>query len=430
MSVQVLPNQINYNENVPSLMPGVNNYTQAVSPSNGNSFSQNTQIVVDLPSRGFIDPKSLYIRYKQSFTVGAGTSTICGVPAYTPIQRLDLFINSSLWDSINDYNKVATDWVNLNLGISDKLGIMSAWGYNDTTGATTKLDGRALTASTTNVFSVAGPLVACPLSGCEKFIPAFAMGGIRLVFTLDSYNNMISNGSTVTDFSITNFEVVYDLVDFGPEVENEILNSQSITLKTNSYNLSSVNVPQSTKGNITFVFYQNYASIRSAILSTASAKSATTVNGKYDSVDITNIGTYGGAYSLSVGSMSYPQAGPLNTVNNRNGILMELRKAVGSLYDWSKSFSIDFNEFGYAENGTTTTDAPGKFFVGFDLNKINSMSNFMLNGTSSKNTPINAVIQINDSATGTSSARNLCLMLNYDMIVTIDPRTKQVSILQ
>lgn len=438
MSITVLPNSINYDEQLASLMPNVNNYTQTIQSSNGSSFKPSSQIIFDIPSRGFIDPKSIYLRYKNTYTA-TNAGAVCKCPLYTPFQRLDIFVNSQLFDTIPDYNIVANNWIDLNLGANEKMSIQSAWGYNATDGNVTKFDSRSLSAGG-NTFSVAGPLVANALVNSEKFFPAFAVGGIRLVFTLDTVVNMCSNSTIPTDFTLFNCELVFDMVDFGPEVEREILARDSIVIKSNSYNLTSVNVPAGTNGTNQFVFNQRFASIRSAIVGTTSATTAVQVNGKYDSVDLTSYtdsSLYGGYYSLNCGGVIYPQGGPLNTLNNRNGLLMELRKATGNIYDWSKAMSIDVYEFGFAESGATgafgtalaqtSVTEPGKFFVGFDLNKINSASNMMLNGTSSQNSPINVIVS---QSNATANSHNLYLMLNYDVILTIDPRTKQLNILQ
>ena len=56
MSQTVLPNSINYNEQLPSLSPSTQNYTQVLQPINGARFGQNQHITVNIPSRGFIDP--------------------------------------------------------------------------------------------------------------------------------------------------------------------------------------------------------------------------------------------------------------------------------------------------------------------------------------------------------------------------------------
>ena len=61
MSQTVLPNSINYNEQLPSISPSTQNYTQVLQPINGSTFGQNQQIYVDIPSRGFIDPQKKFI---------------------------------------------------------------------------------------------------------------------------------------------------------------------------------------------------------------------------------------------------------------------------------------------------------------------------------------------------------------------------------
>ena len=435
MSQQVLPNSINYNESLPSLLPGTQNFTQVVQPVNGSVFTQNQQIFVDIPSRGFIDPQSIYIRYKM--TVAAQTAnqafSTLACPVYTPFARVETYINSQIVDSVADYNVVAHSWSNLFLGVNEKYGNQYGFGYSDTTPATVtmdELDGRDLgtiTAGSSISYFVSAPLVCTKLTGCEKFIPAFATGGIRLIFTLDTYANMLSYSGANFNASATNmsnFELVYDMIDFGPEIEASVLAQPSIMIKSNGYANSSVTVPIGANGTTTLVYNQRFASIRSAVvLPSGTAVTAKTVNGKFDAVDITT----GGYYSLNVGGISFPQGGPISFALNKAGAMSELRKATGNLYDWSKSMAINNQEFGWTEDSTTTLTQPGKVYVGFDLNKINSASKNMLNGTSSQNAPINLILNI---ATATVSAKNVYLVLNYDCIFVIDPRTKMITMNQ
>jgi hypothetical protein len=225
---------------------------------------------------------------------------------------------------------------------------------------------------------------------------------------------------------ISNFEVVYDLIDFGTEFEQEVLSKPSIMIKSSGYNNSSVSIGASATapGIQTYVFNQRFASIRSALLLPAgTAVNATQLNGKFDAIDVTT----NGYYSLNIGGVSYPQGGPINFTLNRSGALSELRKATGVLYDWSRSMSINESEFGYTDAVATTATQPGKVYVGFDLNKINSSSNNIMNGTSSQNSPINAVLNI---AGTVATAKQLYLILNYDCVFSIDPRTKMVTMIQ
>lgn len=432
MSQFVMPKTVDYEEKLPSLPPNVQNFTQVIAPTNGSVFYQNQSIIIDLPSRGFIDPQSLYIRYKMSNTAtAAATPTVIGCPLYAPFQRVDTYINSQIIDSVNDYNIVAHMWSNVFLGVNEKYGMQSGFGYVDTTAGTVtmdELDGRLLTfaGAGTDTYTVSGPLVCTKLAGCQKMIPAFACGTIRLVFTLDSVSNFLSTVTNMTPAStnISNFELVYDMIDFGSEFESEILAKPSIMIGSNGYNESSVAIPVGTNGTQTFVFNQRFSSIRSALLlPSGAAVSAVQLNGKFDSVDAST----NGYYSLNIGGQVFPQGGPLNLSLNRSGVLSELRKATGMLYDWGKSMAINNVEFAYTENTTTSLTQPGKVYIGFDLNKINSSSMNIMNGTSSQNTPINAVIQF---TAATAGAKQLCLILNYDCVLVIDPRTRQVSIQQ
>ncbi len=112
MSQTVLPNSINYNEQLASISPATQNYTQVLQPINGAQFGQNQQITIDIPSRGFIDPQSMYIRYRMNVgcitaNIAADTVTVIGCPVYTPFARVETFIDSQQIDTVQDYNVVA-----------------------------------------------------------------------------------------------------------------------------------------------------------------------------------------------------------------------------------------------------------------------------------------------------------------------------------
>lgn len=437
MATTVLPSQINYQEQLPSLMPGVQNLTQVLNPVNGSKFSTDgAQIIIDFPSRSFIDTKSLYFSYNMKIVQGATAPAVARCPLYAPFSRLDLYINNALIESINDYNLIACMWSELYLGPNEKAGLQSAFGYSNTDGAITKYDSRVLTTGADNIYKVSGPLVGSMLSSMDKFLPAFACGQVRIIFTLDALNNYTTFTATrPTSFEVSNFQVTYDMIDFGAEIEQAV-SQAPIVIKSSGYVNQSVTIPIGTSGNNSFVFNTRLASIRNAVMYASCAADAVFVNGKLDHPNWaggTQATTAPSFFSLNIGGQTYPQAGPLTTLN-QSAILMELRKATGSLYDFSKASSINNIEFGYLETGynqvntnaLTTSLEPAKFFVGFDLNKINSASENMLNGTSSANSPILGIVNF---AAPTTLAKTLNLTCQYDAILTIDPRTKQISVL-
>ena len=85
-----------------------------------------------------------------------------------------------------------------------------------------------------------------------------------------------------------------------------------------------------------------------------------------DSFDITQ---ETGDYSLQIAGMSYPQKS-LSSLMNRAGIMNELRRAMGSLYNNNNSMSINYYEFATGDGDTTDITKPGKFWVGFNLQKL------------------------------------------------------------
>lgn len=438
MSQTVLPNQINFTEQLPSLMAGVQNLTQVLNPVNGSKFSTDgAQIIIDFPSRGFIDPKSIYFSYNMKIVQGATAPSVPRCPVYAPFVRMDLYINNVLIESINDYNLIACLWSDLYLGPNEKASVQNCFGYSNTDGAITKYDSRLLTTGVDNIYKVSGPLVCSMLSSMEKFLPAFACGQVRIILTCDTLNNFTTFTATrPTSFEISNFQLTYDLIDFGAEVEQAISQLPQVVIKSSGYVNQSVTVPVGTSGNSSFVFNTRLASVRNAILYSSSTADAVFVNGKFDHCGFASgaqATTAPAYFSLNIGGQLFPQAGPLSTAQS-SAILSELRKATGSLYDWSKAMSINNVEFLYRETGYNETTAalltsanePAKFFVGFDLNKINSQASNMLNGTSSQNSPI--VAQVNFAA-ATTLGKSLNLTSQYDAIITLDTRTKQISVL-
>ncbi|MEI6423993.1 MAG: hypothetical protein WCP55_17385, partial [Lentisphaerota bacterium] len=70
-----------------------------------------------------------------------------------------------------------------------------------------------------------------------------------------------------------------------------------------------------------------------------------------------------------------------------------------------------------------TLSIPGKFYVGFSLQKLHS--NAILTGISSNNSNITVNV---DSTVATSAARQCCLILAYDALIEVDLINKQASV--
>ena len=428
--MSALPNQVNYSEPLLMLPENTTNFLVAALPTNGSSFGPGSIAQVDLTTnRGFLDPASISIRYKVTTTSGVGTQTkMVGTPAYSFINKFVCYANSQTIETISNYNTVANMLVNLQMSVADKVGQQYSLGYLDitTTPVTNEaLDGRLCVAAT-DTFSLSAPLY-CMLGNSEKLIPLFLLQNMRLEFTFESLANLSSNlsgdaGSIMTGYSISNFEVVYNVIDFGQEIQRQIIaENPKIRIKSSSYNTSIAPITTGANGNVNLIYNLRYASIKSAFLNFGGSSTTNSANKNMDSIDPTSSN---GDFSLQIAGISYPQK-PLSSLNNKSGIMNELRRSMGSIFGSNVAMSINAYEFSRSDQVPTTYDKPGKFWVGINLQKLTIGSKAFFTGVSTQNSPITAIINTN---TATTQTINAMLIAVYDAIIDIDTQTKQVVI--
>lgn len=419
----VLPSSVDYKQALPALPDAAQQIPVAASPINGSSFTAGQQIQFDLLNRGFLVPDSMYISYAWSVTKGAAADDACGfrgTPVYSTFNRLDVQIGSQTVDTIQNYGIVMNTLVNTQLDVAQKFGLQTAYGYNIASGgipSLEQLDGRGFAAATSAAGSFSAPLVSI-LSNAEKLLPLFAMPQVRITLTMDSLANTfntIANG--VSAYTISNVELRYKVVDMGGAVENVVLGmGDKLYIKSQSFSCASQTLP-ATIGYSELVFNQRYASVKSLIAVNGSA----TVNGPYDSIDLTS---NTGDYSFMIGGVMYPQK-PISTATAKAQALMELKSAAGSIFDKSNNMSINNYEFSVVANPapTTTLYAMGKFYVGTSTEKLNSDS--LLTGVSTQNSPISYRI---NTGSNTTNASTISLIVNYDALIEVDTMMRQASV--
>ena len=443
-----LPKSVDYNSQPMATMPdGTVNYLVSNTPINNSSFTPGSTIIVDLNSiPAFLDPASLSIRYKYvavtatcptAVTTATLNAGIVGCPAYTPFLRVDVLSNSAVIESINNWNSVATLLTNVGMSVADKLGQQANLGYSGYSGDTMDnqfdTDGIVLVAytgstatqaATTATNYISAPLIGCSLTSCEKLVPLDLMN-LRLQFTLDSLANIGSSltGDVALAYTITNFEVVYNQIQFPAYVNQQIKTNQKIRIKTKSFAVGSQAIPASSSGTVNLYYNLRYASIRSLFLLCTPTVSANSASKAMESVDVTS---NNGSYQFQIGGVNFPQ-NALSTLNCKSGILNETRRAMGSLYEKNNSMAIGATEFLQTQTSVTSISIPGKFYVGVNTMKLTEAQDYMFTGVSSTNSQINAIINL---GTSTSNAINAYLVANYDAIYEIDTATKQVNYIQ
>lgn len=445
-----LPKSIDYSTPLATMPDGTVNYLVSNTPINNSSFTPGSTIIVDLNNvPGFLDPASLSFRYKYTTTtkstyvsnsVVGFNAGIVGCPAYTPFLRVDILANSAVVESINNYNTLATMLSNVGLSVADKLGQQLSLGYAGTGGDATmsnqnNTDGIVLTtgaagtntsvAATTYNNYISAPLIGCSIAYAEKLVPLDYVNW-RIQLTLDSLANIGSQLSTdlaLDSYTITNFEIVYNQIQFPMQIHQQIkMTNPKIRIKTKSFGVGSQAIANPSSGTINLYYNLRYASIRSLFLVTAPGNT-TSASRAMESVDPTSAN---GSIQFAVGGVVMPQ-NPLSTLNNRAGLLNELRRAMGSIYEKNNSMSIGASEYVAIMGGTTSITIPGKFYVGINTQKLTESQDYMFTGVSSANSQINVII---NTSTATSVALTAYLIANYDAIFEIDTLTKQMNYIQ
>ena len=200
------------------------------------------------------------------------------------------------------------------------------------------------------------------------------------------------------------------------------MSNPKIRIKTKSFGVGSQSLPVGSGGTSNLYYNLRYASVRSLFLICAPSTNVS-ANRAMESVDPT---ADNGSFQFAIGGVVMPQ-NPLSTITNTAGILNELRRAMGSIYEKNNSMSIGASEFILNVGSTTSLTIPGKFYVGINTQKLTESQDYMFTGVSSANSQINVIISL---GTATGAALNAYLIANYDAIFEIDTLTRQMNYIQ
>lgn len=426
MSV-ILPKEIAYSPVLPTLPSETQLTSVVLRPSTGSgTYTEGGVIQFDLPARGFVDPNSIYIRYKYNIAIATAATSIRGTPLYTPFSRLTTSFASQQVENIANYGQVQNMILNCKMNPAQKAGMASALGLIDTASTATfaNLNGRALTAATHSI-SMAGPL-NCILSNCEKLVPLFAMPNVRIELTVDTLANMLQSSANASGFSLSNIELCFDVIDFGAGVEEMVKHmGNPVYLKSCSWSNIGVPLASGQQGQIELVYNQRLSSIRSLFSLFTPTSAGNHVNGLYDSIDMTS---GNGDYSYTIAGVVYPPL-PISTKNSSSAILMELQGAWGGVHSTAtNNMSITNSEFslGLAGNPTTTAAVPAKFIFAQNVEKLSS-NGALLTGISTQNSAVS--LRVN-TGTATPLSYNAQLIALYDVLIEIDTVQKGATVKQ
>lgn len=436
-----LPSSLDFSKALPELPNGTTATLMSVQSTNGTVFSAGGQTIqFDLPSRSglFIDGKSVFLRFRLTATnaAGAAAGVMRRKPAFTPFSRLDEFVGSVPISSIYAYNQVANMLVDLRYNLADVVAQQSAFGLSDTTYS--DVDGETIAAGGAGAvdtnFYCAVPLLGSFMQECDKLIPTGLMAPIRVQLTLDSIANMVVSATNITAITVSNPELCFSAIDFGPQVESMITSmAPKLYLKTGGIANASQNIGTAVSGFVTLPFNHRYESIKNLYF-LATTSNAKAVNGPFDSWNILGTAGVNGTIQAQIGQAVYPQLPINNATGGGASILQYNRECVGMIADNRLSQCLVrtvFNQYAGDANPSTAS-VPAKWICGFPLSRINQPNPYsslaLMSGVSAASTPINILLNIG-TATTAGALFSASLIAEYDMLIEIDVMTKQVRVI-
>lgn len=434
-----LPSDFNYVQSL-DLDKGIIKQQQVLYPYEcGNTFGPGQMINIKFPTSNYLIPNTLSIRFKIQHigSASAGVNYIRATPVYTPYQRINTIIDGSYVENLTNANIIHNMNINLTKNYAQKVGNSLCLGYTSGTAPNSSTfdfnisapnGGGCSTATSANptIQYLSSPLSCCMLYNCDKILPLGNMKQINMEFYTDSLSNMYGNIITnpITNYIISNFELVYDELCFPEHINSTVINSSpQINIRSKSYTMSSVPIPIGSVGIRNLIFNMKFASIRSLFGyfqgNTSNTVAQSTANGPFDSCDVTS----GGTYQFNINNNKYPKQ-LLNCSTNKGGIYQELYKAVGENEIGMLNCSINPTEFNYVNNSTTTIQMNGKFYIGVSLNTTQNKS--FISGVSSKDSIIGLDLNISVATTKFQIASVVAL---YDVIIVIDSASKTTRVI-
>jgi hypothetical protein len=443
-----LPSELNYDVNLDSIMDGTSTRTHYILPSNGQNFSlgnSGSLVVFDLNSSDYMIPDSLMLTYSYKVKGGGnGNGEICqqkAVPYTSIIDRLEVIMGSQSVQTIPQFNQLSNLTTNLTHSVSNKQGLAISHGYktyNKFCPTTAHADGAVHKKDATG--NVGGPLRCC-LSEASHLIPLILMPNVRIQLTLASLQTVFCQGADSTlsgtdtdaklnnlingileqpksffpsNFELTDFQLSYDSMSFPSMVTEQLrMSPNPILIKTQGFSTTSQTIPIGTSGVVENVYNSRYASIKNLFL----INSSNSTNGIFDSFNISP----NASYQFYINGLQYP---PLPITKKKNAYI-ELLKATGSAFDTvANNYAINANEYNYELGDTTTLSEPAKFIIGVS-SQVSAFNDRLLSGVSSENSSLSVRMSI-DQPTG--SVVTSSLVVNFDMILQIDPQTRSASI--
>lgn len=434
--MSVIPKELDYTK--PVSLPASARSTSLVSVPQGGigPYQAGTQITFPLVQYGFLCPDSMYLSATLKFTNGAtGTANyILGVPSTAWINRIDCFINSSNVETINAVGPLTQMLLSAKMNSMDKSGLSYPLGLNfagDGAFVNEESDGFVIPSATATSAVVSLPIATpfpCIFANCDKYYPLGA-GECRIQLTTDQLSNFTATSAgvatTLASYEITNVQLNYDILEMDAEVQSAVLSQVdeegNMYLKSESYAISSANIATAFSGYLEIPYSNSLTSIKSLYFLACRSD-------RYKNFSVYDPTQSNGSIQFTIAGQPFPPTA-IDTLNRRPSAVIEFLEAIHGtkVSPLTARTCLSFVNFrnstvGQASDSVTNMS---KAYFGVSTEKISG--SYLLTGISSMNSNITVRLNI---GTVTDVALNGLLIANHDVLLKINPATRQVVVLK
>lgn len=424
--------------------PKSRSYRVNVTPNNKSVFVPLDTISIDLPTGRagtWLDQSQSYLK----FSVQVKTTTVCAAlgtgiyfdnSAYSLIQRMDIYHQSNLLETINEYGQLANSLIDTSLSQSDKAGLSSMIGTNSVNsfcyptaaagvvqyGAVASLqvagDRSGMSLASTDSIGTSVPYTFCLplLSGvlgvnASKMLPLKDLSApINVQFYLSSVDDAFYYGTAGLGltYQIINVELCAQFVEISDDTFNHNPGIPQY-ISTTTYRHASTYLPDTTSGEISNLVgircasltqllarFRNQATATQGVNATAAYRKSSSINPNLS------------YYYWKIGSQLVPNK-PVylsngTTTNFGAESFAELLKGFHSLSSSIGNTSIMSNNYNVITEATggwktayppiakNTSIVPGTegnaFIIGTELQTFSNRNDTILSGVSTLNTPV------------------------------------------
>ena len=365
-------------------------YRTNIQPTNGSSWTVGAtgggQVVkIDIPCgrRGeFLDCSMSYLKFKitnnSTDNVPNAKATNLGNTGADVIRRLEVYHNSNLLESINEYHRLYCAMLDMGYNATDRQYGGSFMGN----ASADEREGVQIGAGGT--FVVAIPLISGVIGqNIDKYLPVGLMqGDLRLELTLENANTALymALATDIASYSVSEVEFVANVVEVGEEVsqgiEMAIAESGSLRIHGDSYRAYTT-THDANATSVSFLIPARFASLKTLFL----IHQDNNVRSTNDLRSITNRQTQAlTSYQWRIGNLTYPQK--QITFDDGAEPFFELDKAMHTIgYLGGTCINVaeyDDNVVAHASNGS--------FLIGQDLESMAHKSDVLSSGVNTLST--------------------------------------------